>query len=54
MSMSNATTMVPPSYPELTSEIYRAMTDDDARDTEMPPPSVQLELEIDCMFPETL
>lgn len=51
--MSNdTTTLVPPSYPELTDEIYRSL--EDGADTLMPPASRQLELEIDCLFPESL
>ncbi len=46
--MSNAVTLVPPTYPELESEVYRWLEE---RET-MPPPSddAQFELELETML----
>jgi hypothetical protein len=46
--MSNAVTLVPPTYPELESEVYRWLEE---RET-MPPPSddEQFELEVESLL----
>lgn len=55
MGMDNAThfetrdTLIPASYPELGSEILYSLDSVDERETEIPPPSVQLTLELECL-----
>jgi hypothetical protein len=46
-------TVIPPSYDALTSEAYLACTYIDERETEIPPPALQLDLELACMGLET-
>jgi hypothetical protein len=48
LNTSTADTLVPPSYDALTAEAYHLLPDVCDRDTELPPPSVQLTLELEC------
>ena len=45
---ASAPTIVPPSYPALEAELYHLADDITERDTELPPPSTQLTLELEC------
>ena len=46
--MNNAITMVPASYPELEAEVYASLEFVCDRSTELPPPSFQIGLELEC------
>ena len=46
--MSNAKTVIPPSYPALEAEVYHLLYDVTARQTELPPPSSQRALVRAC------
>ncbi len=52
-SKHNTPTIVPASYDALEAEVYHLMNDITDRDTEMPPPSSQLTLELECAGLET-
>ena len=47
-STHTSDTLIPPSYDALEAETYLLLHDVCERDTELPPPSVQLTLELEC------
>jgi hypothetical protein len=47
-SLNTTDTLIPPSYDALEAETYHLLPDVCERDTELPPPSVQLTLELEC------
>jgi hypothetical protein len=46
--MSNAATLVPPSYPDLVDEQWASICGDEERQTLIPSSRVQLSLELEC------
>jgi hypothetical protein len=52
-AMHNSPTVIPASYDALESEVYHLLAPITDRDTEMPPPSSQLMLELECAGLET-
>lgn len=52
-SKHNTPTMVPAYYPALEAECYHLASEITERDTEIPPPSSQLTLELECAGLET-
>lgn len=48
MSKHNTPTVIPPSYTALVDEVYEQLLGFGERTTEMPPPSRQIGLELEC------
>lgn len=46
--MSDATTIIPASYPELVDEQWSAICGEDERQTLIPLPQTQMSLELEC------
>jgi hypothetical protein len=51
--MNTTPTLIPASYPALEQEMYLLLDEVTDRDTEIPPPSSQLSLELECAGLET-